>query len=393
MQTPRSATFPRPLWASGTKMPELHPAFYIAAWIFFSNVTILFNKWLLDTAGFPIILTTIHLAMATLLTQLLSRFSTLLDSRHNIRLTGRVYLRTILPIGVLYMLSLVCSNLAYLYLSVPFIQMLKAFAPVSTLFLSFGLGLANPRVSVLGNVLVIAAGVLLSSLGEVRFSWLGFAFQMGGTVAESLRLLLIQGLLSKDGDGEAGGAVKGIGMDPLVGLYYYAPVCAVLNGFVALVTEVPTFDWSDLERVGWGLLALSGLVAFMLNVASVFLIGRTSALAMNLTGIFKSILLVVVSMMIWNTPVTMLQTLGYAIALLGMMYYSMGPEAARSHLEACKAWLRENTNGGRVRNLFTSPYETVPSSDPRLSDVERGETEPKEEVVGAAERENAAASK
>lgn len=29
-----------------------HPAFYIASWIFFSNLTILFNKWLIDNAGF-----------------------------------------------------------------------------------------------------------------------------------------------------------------------------------------------------------------------------------------------------------------------------------------------------------------------------------------------------
>lgn len=29
-----------------------HPGFYIASWIFFSNLTILFNKWLIDTAGF-----------------------------------------------------------------------------------------------------------------------------------------------------------------------------------------------------------------------------------------------------------------------------------------------------------------------------------------------------
>lgn len=29
-----------------------HPGFYIASWIFFSNLTILFNKWIIDTAGF-----------------------------------------------------------------------------------------------------------------------------------------------------------------------------------------------------------------------------------------------------------------------------------------------------------------------------------------------------
>ena len=49
-----------------------------------------------------------------------------LDSRHQVRMTGRVYLRAIVPIGILYSASLVCSNLVYLYLSVAFIQMLKA---------------------------------------------------------------------------------------------------------------------------------------------------------------------------------------------------------------------------------------------------------------------------
>ncbi|KAK4669690.1 uncharacterized protein QC763_0035110 [Podospora pseudopauciseta] len=30
----------------------LHPIFYILAWIFFSNLTILFNKWMIDGRGF-----------------------------------------------------------------------------------------------------------------------------------------------------------------------------------------------------------------------------------------------------------------------------------------------------------------------------------------------------
>jgi hypothetical protein len=37
----------------------------------------------------------------------------------------RMYIRTILPIGIVYSLSLICGNLTYLYLSVAFIQMLK----------------------------------------------------------------------------------------------------------------------------------------------------------------------------------------------------------------------------------------------------------------------------
>lgn len=35
-----------------TRSSGAHPAFYIASWIFCSNLTILFNKWLIDSAGF-----------------------------------------------------------------------------------------------------------------------------------------------------------------------------------------------------------------------------------------------------------------------------------------------------------------------------------------------------
>ena len=59
------------------------------------------------------------------MTQVLSRTTTLLDGRKTVKMTGRVYLRTIVPIGAFYSLSLICGNLTYLYLSVAFIQMLK----------------------------------------------------------------------------------------------------------------------------------------------------------------------------------------------------------------------------------------------------------------------------
>lgn len=109
------------------KSGGLHPAVYIATWISLSSSVIIFNKWILDTAKFhyPILLTTWHLAFATFMTQILARFTTVLDSRKKVPMTGRVYLRAIVPIGLMFSLSLICGNLTYLYLSVSFIQMLK----------------------------------------------------------------------------------------------------------------------------------------------------------------------------------------------------------------------------------------------------------------------------
>lgn len=316
--------------AEASPAKGLHPAVHIMNWIFFSNLTILFNKWIIDSAGFkyPIILTCWHLVFATLATQLLARTTSLLDSRHRLPITPRLYVRTICPIGLLYSGSLVCSNLVYLYLSVAFIQMLKSAAPVAVLFASWAWGVADPSLSALVNVLVIVAGVALASVGEIHFSLVGFLYQLGGIAFEAVRVVMIQVMLSGEG----------LKMDPLVGLYYYAPVCAVMNLLVAIPSEVPHFRWEDLASVGLGMLFLNALIAFMLNVASVFLIGKTSGLVMTLTGIFKNILLIVISVIIWQTKITLLQAVGYTIALGGLTYYSVGYNQLARGGAAVIAW-------------------------------------------------------
>lgn len=209
--------------------------------------------------------------------------------------------------------------------------MLKALAPITTLIITWCAFFTEPSTSKLVNIVIIAIGVLLSSLGEVKFAWTGFIFQMAGTVAESARLVLIQWILtahqedtqqqpqrttsadeeigldsdsssdreSGDGDSAANGDnwstlpthCRSYGqtsrdgsdrdgddegniviMSPLALLYYYAPVCALLNGLTAFIFEAPEFDWNDLNRVGVGMLALNGGLAFLLNLTSVLLV-------------------------------------------------------------------------------------------------------------------------
>ncbi|KAH7246220.1 triose-phosphate transporter family-domain-containing protein [Fusarium tricinctum] len=310
--------------------PRIHASAYILTWIFFSNATIIFNKWLIDTAGFryPIILTTWHLVFATIATQLLARTTTLLDSRHALPLSRRLYVRTILPIGILYSASLVFSNIVYLYLSVSFIQMLKSTGPVFTLIASWVWGVAQPDTKTFGNIMLIVAGVALASFGEIEFSWWGFIFQMCGTIAEAVRVVMIQVMLS----------AEGLRMDPLVGLYYYAPVCALMNLVVVFFTEGPRFQWEDAAHAGYGMLFANACLAFVLNIITVFLIGKTSGLVMTLSGILKSILLVAVSVVIWNTHISLLQTLGYSVALMGLVLYSVGYEQLLNTWEEAVAW-------------------------------------------------------
>ncbi|PCG89919.1 protein of unknown function DUF250 [Penicillium occitanis (nom. inval.)] len=325
--------------AAAKPAPALHPAVYIASWIALSSGVIIFNKWILHTAGFgfPLFLTTWHLLFATIMTQLLARFTTALDSRHKVPMNRSVYMRAIVPIGIFFSLSLIFGNLVYLYLSVSFIQMLKATNSVATLIATWALGVAPVRLETLGNVSVIVVGVVIASIGEIKFSLIGFIYQVFATVFESVRLVMVQRLLSS----------AEFKMDPLVSLYYFAPACFVMNGIATLFFEIPKMTMYDIYSVGvWNLVA-NASVAFALNVAVVFLIGKTSALVLTLSGVLKDILLVVASMVIFHDPVTPLQALGYGIALMGLVYYKLGAEGVRNFL----ANTRQSLRGVGIRRL------------------------------------------
>jgi hypothetical protein len=119
----------------------------------------------------------------------------------------------------------------------------------------------------LGNVSFIVIGVVIASFGEIQFVMTGFLFQAGGIVFEAIRLCMVERLLSS----------AEFKMDPLVSLYYYAPACAIMNGFICLFTEARVLTLDDIYRVGCWTLTANAMVAFLLNVSVVFLVCQSRA--------------------------------------------------------------------------------------------------------------------
>lgn len=58
-------------------------------------------------------------------TRVLQRTTNLLDGVKDVPINKTMFIRSILPIGLLFSGSLILSNTAYLYLSIAYIQMLK----------------------------------------------------------------------------------------------------------------------------------------------------------------------------------------------------------------------------------------------------------------------------
>ncbi|KAK0474200.1 TPT-domain-containing protein [Armillaria novae-zelandiae] len=303
LPSPAVAQVPKP-------KPKLSATMIIPIWIVLSSSVIIYNNYLYNTLSFkyPVFLVTWHLTFAAIGTRVLQKTTTLVDGAKDVHMSKDMFLKSILPIGLLFSGSLILSNTAYLYLSVSYIQMLKAFTAVAILLISWCFRIQEPNRKLGVIVVMISCGVALASHGELRFNLLGFLIQAAAVAFEASRLVMIQILL------------HGLKMDPLVSLHYYAPVCALIN-LVAIPFTEGLEPFYELARIGPFILLSNALIAFLLNVAAVFLVGVGSGLILTLAGVFKDILLITGSVLIFGSTVTPLQIFGYSIALGGLILF------------------------------------------------------------------------
>ncbi|XXG55888.1 hypothetical protein AAC387_Pa03g3447 [Persea americana] len=295
---------------------------YVGIWIFLSFTVIVYNKYILDRKmynwPFPISLTMIHMLFCSSIAFLLVRVFHVVEP---ISMSRELYIGSVVPIGALYALSLWFSNSAYIYLSVSFIQMLKALMPVAVYSIGILLKKDPFKSDTMANMVSISFGVAIAAYGEARFDTWGVFLQLAAVAFEATRLVLIQILLTS----------KGITLNPITSLYYVAPCCFVFLFVPWVAVEFPVLRQTSTFQIDLAVFGTNSLCAFALNLAVFLLIGKTSALTMNVAGVVKDWLLIAFSWSVIKDTVTPVNLIGYGIAFLGVAYYN------HSKLQALKA--------------------------------------------------------
>ncbi|KAK4790923.1 hypothetical protein SAY86_031336 [Trapa natans] len=295
---------------------------YVAIWILLSFSVIVYNKYILDRKlydwPFPISLTMIHMAFCSSLAYLLINVFKVVEP---VSMSREFYFKSVVPIGALYSLSLWFSNSAYIYLSVSFIQMLKALMPVAVYSIGILFNKETFRSNVMANMVSITAGVAIAAYGEARFDLSGVLLQLGAVGFEATRLVLIQILLTS----------AGIKLNPITSLYYVAPCCLVFLSIPWAIMEFPILRQTSSFHLDFFIFGTNSVCAFALNLAVFLLVGKTSALTMNVAGVVKDWLLIAFSWSVIKDTVTPINLFGYGIAFLGVGYYN------HAKLQALKA--------------------------------------------------------
>jgi drug/metabolite transporter (DMT)-like permease len=228
-------------------------------------------------------------------------------------ITRDFYFRRVFPIGAFAAATLSLGNIAYLYLSVSFIQILKAATPVMTSVVCVAAGLDKPSTAVLVAVSVIALGTAVSSYGELAFSLTGFLFVLGGEFAEACRLAATQFLLS------------GLSMTLMEGVYYLAPATFSWLLFSIIPLEFQRMrDENALAIVTANPASFffAGTLGFGVTLLSYGVISLTSSTTYKVLGQLKNVAVILASVVMFGNKVSNSQAAGYVVACVGFYMYN-----------------------------------------------------------------------
>lgn len=233
-------------------------------------------------------------------------------------MTRDFYVRKIFPLGLLMASTLGFGNLAYLYLSVSFIQILKAMTPVMTMVVLVAARLDKPSTPVTIAVSIIALGTAIASWGELAFSLLGFVVMILSEACEACKLAAMQYLL---------GNLK---LQLMEGIYYFTPA-----GFFWMVLFIVPLELArmreegaaDIVMANKGAFLLAASLGFCVNLLSFGVIQSTSGLTYKVLGQVKNVAVVLSSVVLFGSAVSGLQSFGYAISIVGFGLYNKAQQA------------------------------------------------------------------
>ncbi|VAI70245.1 unnamed protein product [Triticum turgidum subsp. durum] len=216
----------------------LKTGFYILVWYTFSTCLTLYNKTLLgDKLGkfpAPLLMNTVHFALQAALSKIILLFQAKgIDSA--VEMSWKDYFMRVVPTALGTALDINLSNASLVFITVTFATMCKSASPIFLLLFAFAFRLESPSIKLLGIIVVISIGVLLTVARETAFDFWGFIFVTLAAVMSGFRWSMTQILLQKDSYG-----LK----DPITLMSHVTPVMAIATMVLSLLLD----PWSDFRK-------------------------------------------------------------------------------------------------------------------------------------------------
>lgn len=234
--------------------------------------------------------------------------------------------RALLPIGLFHGIGHLTGVYATAAGSVSFVQVVKSAGPVWACLLSALLLGERSTRRVWLSLAPIIGGVALASAKELQFVWAAFLCSVASDVALALRNVLSKKSLNKP---------KGENMTPANTFYTFTilsaltclPICLAIEGgaiATAWAAAVPT------AAAAWpllGLIAQGGLYFTLYSEVQFKALDQISPVTHAVGNTMRRVVIMVVCIIVFGTPMSLLGGVGSAIAIAGSYAYAMAKTA------------------------------------------------------------------
>jgi hypothetical protein len=283
------------------------------AYIILSASLINYNKFLMHADYFPysIALTAWHMFVSSGMSMLVYCCfgKSLLPGMVHVEEDKAGFVQKVIPLSLCFAISICLSNEAYLYCSVPFLQMCKELNVVMVYFVGLALAVERFSVQTATILLIIMMGCCMSIHGEMKFSKAGFMFQLCAQFAEVIKIITQQKIM------------QGFKIDPLTMVLIMSPLCLVSLSVGLVVFWEPGIIAHAKEHSVH--LVLNGFNAFALNVAVAVVIRFASGVSFVLAGVVKDVAIVACAALLFGALITPIQIIGFTIAVTGVLVHSV----------------------------------------------------------------------
>lgn len=314
------------------------PLLYASVWLAMSAAITLMNMYILSRTTFKYIfsLALAHMLIAAVMCRgLFSMKPSLKQGNFSDEESPHLFLRFCVISG-LFGTSLTSANAALARLDVASVQMIKAVHPAVIYLLGMLCGVERLSWSICSCIAIMSGVVMVAVQGAIMFQPMGVCLQLLALVADGVRFLYLQATMQACTDA----------IDPINVLARVSPVASASLWTAGSIVEFPSMRVGLAEMCTIAPLVLaSSALAFGLNLSSCAYIQVTSALTMSVSGIFRDVLLIGISVAYFGSNVTAKQCSGYVVALAGTFAYMMCRE---NHLQLRHAHNESIANNGEA---------------------------------------------
>ncbi|KAE9620128.1 hypothetical protein Lal_00040295 [Lupinus albus] len=305
-----------PIKPTTTLIHNLHLGAMFGTWYLLNIYFNIFNKQVLKVYPFPATVTAFQFGFATLMINLIWTLN--LHPRPNI--TGS-QLASILPLVVAHTMGNLLTNISLGKVAISFTHTIKAMEPLFTVVLSSLLLGERPTFWVVSSLIPIVGGVVLASMTEVSFNWVGFSTAMASNLTNQSRNVLSKKLMTNEK--ETLDNINLYSVITIISFILLVPFAIFLEG----VKFSPSYLQSAASE-GLNVRELcmrSVLAAFCFHAyqqVSYGILEMVSPVSHSVGNCVKRVVVIASSVIFFKTPLSLINTLGTAIALVGVFLYS-----------------------------------------------------------------------